>query len=312
MPGKKKKHPKIKTALHPRNKHRTRYDFERLIADSPELAEFVQKNDYGDESIDFFHHEAVITLNKALLKTYYGIRNWDIPRAYLCPPVPGRADYIHYVADLLSHHEQIPRGKKVKCLDIGVGANIIYPLIGVAEYGWSFVGSDIDSSALAFAGKIIAANPSLRGRITLRKQRNPAKIFEGIIHHGERFDAVICNPPFYGSPEEAKSATTRKLNNLTGIKSGHISRNFGGQSNELWCEGGEKRFIKEMIFESKEFADHVLWFTTLVSKQAHLDYFYKILGKIKPKTTKIIPMGQGNKKSRILAWSFGKTGSKLL
>lgn len=90
----KREHPKEKYSLHPRNKHRERYDFKILADKSPDLTRFVKLNPYGDESIDFFIPEAVKMLNKSLLKQYYGIGNWDIPAGYLCPPIPGRADYI--------------------------------------------------------------------------------------------------------------------------------------------------------------------------------------------------------------------------
>jgi len=98
MLPKKKEHPKEKSRLHPRNKHRERYDFKLLIESSPELAQFVKMNIYNDESIDFFNPDAVKALNKALLKYFYDIENWDIPEGYLCPPIPGRADYIHHIA----------------------------------------------------------------------------------------------------------------------------------------------------------------------------------------------------------------------
>jgi 23S rRNA (adenine1618-N6)-methyltransferase len=99
---KKNEPPKGKSNLHPRNKHRERYDFKQLINSCPELAQFVKLNNYNTESIDFFNPEAVKALNKALLKHFYGVNFWDIPKHYLCPPIPGRADYIHYAADLLS------------------------------------------------------------------------------------------------------------------------------------------------------------------------------------------------------------------
>ncbi|MCX6266590.1 MAG: RlmF-related methyltransferase, partial [Bacteroidetes bacterium] len=90
----KREHPKIKSRLHPRNKHRERYDFKLLIDSCPQLARFVKLNIYQDESVDFSDPDAVKMLNKALLKVYYNINDWDIPGGYLCPPVPGRADYI--------------------------------------------------------------------------------------------------------------------------------------------------------------------------------------------------------------------------
>lgn len=108
----KKKRPKTKSELHPRNPHRERYDLQTLAASYPALALYVRPNRFGDESIDFADPEAVKVLNAALLRHYYGIGNWDIPPGYLCPPIPGRADYIHHIADLLAgcNAGKIPTG----------------------------------------------------------------------------------------------------------------------------------------------------------------------------------------------------------
>jgi len=110
---KKKEHPKVKSQLHPRSQHRERYNFDELIKSSPELATFVAPNKYGDDSVDFFNPKAVLALNKALLKHHYGVEFWEIPEHYLCPPIPGRADYIHNIADLLKGTgSEIPKGKQ--------------------------------------------------------------------------------------------------------------------------------------------------------------------------------------------------------
>ena len=303
---KKKEHPKIKLRLHPRNKHRERYDFKQLIDTCPELAQFVMLNKYNDESIDFSKPEAVKMLNKALLKHYYDIENWDIPQGYLCPPIPGRADYIHHIADLLRNYNygKIPGGNKIKCLDIGVGANCVYPIIGNKEYSWSFIGSDIDTVSIENANKIIELNPKLGDAIELRLQNNPKDFFYGIIQKDELIDFTVCNPPFHASLAEAQSGTLRKLSNLNHKKITKPILNFGGQNNELWCEGGEERFVREMIRESKKFASSCFWFSTLVSKQSNLKSAYKALEKAKAVEVKTIPMGQGNKTSRIVAWTF--------
>ncbi len=133
----KKEHPKEKSKIHQRNKNRERYDFKQLVGSSPELSPFVKPNIYGDESVDFANPEAVKALNKSLLIHHYGIHNRDIPPGYLCPPVPGRADYIHHIADFLGKNNfgKIPKGPKIKCFDIGLGASCIYPIIGSQEYG---------------------------------------------------------------------------------------------------------------------------------------------------------------------------------
>ena len=302
----KKDHPKEKSKLHPRNKHRERYDFRQLIDACPGLKSFVKPNDYGDESIDFFDPEAVRMLNKALLKHFYGIEHWDIPPQYLCPPIPGRADYIHHIADLL--HEQMDEkkipGDKIMCLDIGTGANCVYPMIGCKEYGWSFIGADIDPVAIESASGIIASNASLNGKIELRLQSNPKDIFQGIIRKNECIDITICNPPFHASQADAQAGSIRKLRNLKKERVSKAVLNFGGQSNELWCEGGEERFVRDMIFQSRQFAGSCFWFSTLISKESNLKSAYRTLKEVEAFQVKTIPMGQGNKNSRILAWTF--------
>jgi 23S rRNA (adenine1618-N6)-methyltransferase len=306
MLNKKKEHPKEKTGLHPRNKHRERYNFGELIKSCPELAPFVRVNDYQDESVDFSDPRAVMMLNKALLKHFYGIVYWEIPKGYLCPPIPGRADYIHHIAGLLgsSNLGVIPMGGQVKCLDIGTGANCIYPIIGHQEYGWSFVGSDIDPVAIKSATEIIEMNASLTGNVELRLQPDSNDIFDGIIRNEEHFDLTICNPPFHASFEEAQSGTLRKLSNLNRKRISKPTLNFGGKNRELWCEGGEEKFVQKMISQSKLLPTSCFWFSTLISKQSHLNNAYTALKKAEAIEIKTLPMSQGNKTSRIVAWTF--------
>ena len=308
----KRTHPIEKLNLHPRNRHRNRYDFKLLTGSSPDLAQFVRLNPYGDESIDFHDPMAVKALNKALLKFYYDIDYWDIPVNYLCPPIPGRADYIHHIAGLLGDCNQgiFPAGPHIRCLDIGVGANCIYPIIGAKEYGWSFVGSDIDPVALASAQRIVASNPILEHKVELRLQRNSDNIFEGIIKKDERFDLTLCNPPFHASKAEAQAGTLRKIKNLSSGKVTQPILNFGGQQNELWCEGGEVQFVQYMVGQSKQFSGAVMWFSTLVSRESTLKYVYNRLKQVDATEVRTIPMSQGNKISRIVAWTFLQESGK--
>jgi len=293
----------IKT-FHPRNLHNQRYNFNKLIEVLPELEKYVKENRFNDLSIDFSNQEAVLSLNKALLKYYYKI-NWEIPKKYLCPPIPGRVDYIHYLADLLgeSNNGKIPKGNSVKGLDIGVGANCIYPLVGYKSYGWEFVGSDIEEVSIKNSKNIIELN-NLNENIEIRQQSSRENIFKNIIRKDDRFDFTMCNPPFHSSKKEAREGSLRKIKNLSKGKSKKITLNFGGQHNELWCRGGELEFIKKMIYESVEFKSEVLWFTTLVSKKENLDAIYKELEKLNIQEYKAIQMKQGNKLTRVVAWSF--------
>lgn len=293
-----------KMELHKNNKHQEKYDFPRLIENYQPLKKFVSPNPYGTPTINFFNPQAVKALNKALLITYYGISYWDIPKGYLCPPIPGRADYIHYLADLLQEGNNMGETKPCRCLDIGVGANCIYPIIGHTEYGWTFVGSDIDPVSIENARKIVTCNPVLAHKIELRLQKDSRKILDGIIATEDFFDVTLCNPPFHSSKEAAEEGNLRKLSSLKGKKITKTKLNFGGTSNELWCEGGEVRFLQNMITESRKYQRNCRWFTCLVSKKETLEKLYARLKAVNVAEYRVIPMSQGTKVSRILAWRF--------
>jgi 23S rRNA (adenine1618-N6)-methyltransferase len=299
--------PREKASLHPRNRHQGRYDFPTLIKSAPELKKFVIINPYGKESIDFASPEAVRVFNRALLKSFYGIAHWDIPADYLCPPVPGRADYVHFLADLLASGNDgvIPRGAAVKVLDIGMGANCVYPLIGYSDYRWQFLGSDIDATAIAAAKAIIQSN-GLNKAIQVRQQSNPKQILTGLLESAERFDLSMCNPPFHASLDEATRGSTRKWRALgkADPKRKLPVLNFGGQAAELWCEGGEVRFVTQLVSESVQVAQQVLWFSTLVSKASNLPAIQTALKKAGALDSQVIEMGQGQKQSRFVAWTF--------
>jgi len=299
--------PQEKASLHPRNRHQGRYDFPALIKSTPELAKFVIINPYGKESIDFASPDAVRVFNRALLKSFYGIAHWDIPADYLCPPVPGRADYVHFLADLLASGNDgvIPRGAAVRVLDVGMGANCVYPLIGHSDYRWQFLGSEIDATAIAAAKAIIQSN-GLNKAIQIRQQNNRKQILLGLLESTERFDLTMCNPPFHASLEEATRGSTRKWRALgkADPKRKLPVLNFGGQAAELWCEGGEARFVTQLISESAQVSQQVLWFSTLVSKASNLPAIQTALKKAGALQSQVVEMSQGQKQSRFVAWTF--------
>ena len=292
--------PAASAPFHPRNRHQGRYDFPALIAAHPPLAPKVRPNGHGEQSIDFADPQAVMLLNQALLKLFYNL-NWQLPEGYLTPPVPGRADYVHALADLLAGDNggAIPRDLDI--MDIGCGANCIYPLIGHAEYGWRFTGTDTSAEAITAASQIVAANPGLQRAVRLRRQKQPQAIFSGVIHKNERYHAVMCNPPFHASAADAAAGSQRKVRNL-GLKQ-NAPLNFGGQQNELWCEGGELAFIGSMIDESVAQGSSIVWFTSLVSRKENLPALRDRLAA-EACEVRIVNMAQGQKQSRFLAWSF--------
>lgn len=292
--------------MHPRNAHRHGYDFDRLIDTTPALKAFLIKTPAGKTSIDFSNANAVKCLNQALLKCHYKIDYWDISEEFLCPPVPGRADYIHAIADLLKQDNQNRIVNNVKALDVGTGANLIYPILGERIYKWTFTASDINPKAVKNAESICSKN-NLSTEIILQKDAN--KYFDGIIEKTKRYHFTMCNPPFHNSEQSANKATRTKWQKLGKKPSSNL--NFGGHSPELWCEGGEVSFIKKMIRESKVFNEQCAWFTSLVSNKDSLRPIKLALKKANAVEVKVIKMAQGQKTSRFIAWSF-LTHSKRL
>lgn len=315
-----------KSGLHPRNPHRDRYDFDQLVAVEPSLQSFLRPTPKGELSLNFSDPGAVKALNRALLAQFYRIQFWDIPPDFLCPPIPGRADYLHYIADLLadSNGGEIPQGKKVQALDIGTGANLVYPIVGSQSYGWRFVGADINPAAISTAQLIIDANPALKGLVKVRHQPQAEQIFTGMVQRDEQFDFSLCNPPFHASEAEAAQGSQRKVRNLAanraqrnpapkrrrgserpGSKSdARAPLNFGGQHAELWCPGGEAAFVSRMIEQSKPVANQLCWFSSLISSKRNLPGLEKALKRAGAVDVEVLPMSQGQKQSRILAWSF--------
>jgi len=283
--------------LHKNNKHKNGYDFSLLCNENPTLRPFVFTHKFQNQTIDFSNPEAVKTLNTALLKTHYNISYWKFPNTNLCPPIPGRVDYIHHLATLLQ-----PKKTKTKhLLDIGTGATCIYPLLGVKTYDWKFTATDIDAKSLQNAQQIIDEHNSAN-KINLRHQHQAHSILEGIIKPTDKFDATLCNPPFFNSQEDAKKATQRKLK---GLGAPHeFKRNFSGTSNELCYKGGEKAFLHNYLYQSSLFKTQVYWFTSLVSKKENIRPMKVSLKKLGATSIQVIKMEQGNKTTRFIAWTF--------
>jgi 23S rRNA (adenine1618-N6)-methyltransferase len=281
-----------KKGLHPKNKHRMGYDFEVLILKNRRLNAFLFENKFKVRSIDFSNPQAVKELNRSLLRHHYNIHFWDFPDDNLCPPIPGRVDYIHHLADL-------KQSQDVRVLDIGTGATCIYPLLGASEYQWKFVGTDVDSESLVSAQKIIDKN-DLTDSIELRCQKDKKHILKNILQEEDAFTFTMCNPPFYKSKAEAVGANVRKSRNLGNTP----IRNFSGKNNELWYEGGEKAFLHTYLYESSLFPKASEWFTSIVSKKENVESLEKSAKKLKVKNFQVIPMHQGNKVTRVVAWQF--------
>ena len=299
--------------MHKSNPHIDGYDMQALAKAEPALSHHLIKAPSGRDSINFSDPEAVKLLNKALLLHHYNLEYWDIPKGQLCPPIPGRADYMLGLNDVLNQ-SKAGNKEQVSILDVGTGANLIYPIIGKALFNWNWVASDINQDSIINAQAIIDNNPSLIGSVSLRHQPNNKHIFKGIIESGDYFDASVCNPPFHRSAAEALAGSAQKNKNLNRNKNKRQSNvkkvdssshlNFSGQANELWCEGGEFAFISNMINESRKVASQVGLFSCLVSKKENLKPLAANLKKVTSIPMNIHEMAQGNKISRFITWHF--------
>ncbi|TVZ51433.1 23S rRNA (adenine(1618)-N(6))-methyltransferase RlmF [Dokdonia sp. Hel_I_53] len=279
--------------MHPNNRNKDPYQFKYLRKANPKLSPYILDTDRGIQTVDFTNSDAVLELNRAIMLSDYSLNAYELPSGYLCPAVPGRADYLLYLKDFINKEQ-------AHGLDIGTGANFIYPLLAASLFKWKMKGVDTDKNAIKNASLLIENNTHLKGFLTAAHQSTPAHIFEGILLPGEKYDFTMCNPPFYSSEKEAFKATKDKSK---GLKLKEVTRNFKGQSNELWCNGGEALFVKRMIKESVKFKSQVGWFTTLISKNENLPKLKKQLEKLNS-VYQTVDMSQGNKKSRFLAWKF--------
>ncbi|WP_026755963.1 23S rRNA (adenine(1618)-N(6))-methyltransferase RlmF [Sediminibacter sp. Hel_I_10] len=285
--------------MHKNNKHSENYDFQELVTIESELAQFVHTNKFDKITIDFSNSKAVKILNKALLKKHYGIQYWEFPNEHLCPPIPGRVEYIHVLNDLL---KSSGLNKDIKILDIGTGATCIYPLLGSSEYGWHFIASELDQNALKNAEDILRKN-DLKRQIELRFQENPQRVLEGILKSSDKISAAMCNPPFYKNEMEAEASNEKKLKGL-GLDASQGKRNFSGTSKELIYPGGEKAFLHNYLYQSSLQKKSCFWFTSLVSKKELIKTMKSSLEKLGATEFKVIQMELGNKISRVVAWSF--------
>lgn len=285
--------------MHKNNKHSKGYDFDLLVKCSPKLEEFVFTNNFGNVTIDFAKPKAVKALNTALLKQHYGIDYWEFPDENLCPPIPGRVEYIHVLHALLKRS-----GVKddITVLDIGTGATCIYPLLGNASYGWNFIASEIDTQAIKSAEKVIAKN-KLANSIALRYQDNEQNILTGVLKSQEKLSAAMCNPPFYKDEAEANANTLLKQKGL-GKLTDKVVRNFSGTAKELWYPGGEKAFVHNYLYQSSLLKTNCFWYTCLVSKTQHVLSMETSLKKLGATEFKILQIALGNKISRVVAWTF--------
>ncbi len=253
--------------MHPRNPYRGKDpNHEELARQYPELKQYLRpamrKGDRPALALTT-NPAAAIAYNGALLKRDFGIQ-WTIPVGRLCPPIASRINYILWLQDLIKLNRPTGGGvERVLGIDIGTGANVIYPLLGTAmDSKWNFIATDVDETALSLAKKNLDANPQLQERIKLTRVTSDARVQAALPPGDSSVDFCMCNPPFF---ESALDVRVRPDGRTAGTRS------------ELVCQGGELGFVSGIVRESATLRGKVRWYTSMFGKKASVKAILKLL-----------------------------------
>ncbi|KAI1491297.1 hypothetical protein F5X96DRAFT_486255 [Biscogniauxia mediterranea] len=286
--------------------HRDDSYYQRLYDVEPDFRQLAQQDpDFGavlkrGSLLDFNDPVSVMQLTKTLLKLDFGIQI-DLPMDRLCPPVPNRHNYILWLKALLdssapSYSDRYDPTRRVKGLDIGTGASLIYPLLGCAQRPWSFIATDVDPKSLSYARKNAELN-SYQTRIRI-VDRGITDLLVPLDELGEdTIDFVMVNPPFYACEVELQDLARQKLRPPNSACT--------GAPVEMVCEGGEVGFVKRIIDESLVLRERVQWYTSMLGKQSSLDALVDTLKKNGITNYAVAAFIQGNRTRRwAVGWSF--------
>ena len=170
--------------MHARNRYR----------DGPNFHDMRELIPYSDESgrVDWSNPAAMRKVSATLMKLHFGL-TVTLREDRLCPGIPGRLNYIHWVEDLLGSPSAAARG-----LDIGTGASCVYALLGAALHRstsskWTFLCTEVDRESFRTA-QINVSDNKLEDVIDVRLV-DKSTILDGVITHDDgTFDFCMCNP----------------------------------------------------------------------------------------------------------------------
>ncbi|KAG7641519.1 unnamed protein product [Arabidopsis thaliana] len=337
--GKKRARSEPGSTKQPRSKYSDNPpDFASLASLYPSFKPFVFFS--GSRArIDWTDYNATRELTRVLLLHDHGV-NWWIPDGQLCPTVPNRSNYIHWINDLLSSgiiQSLGGDGSKVKGFDIGTGANCIYPLLGASLFGWSFVGSDFTVVALEWAEKNVQSNPHFSDLIEIRDSKVPPQCSSVPEVENTESEKTI--------QEEAEISATVKSDYhdnksfiepavLLGVVKENETFDFcmsnppffetfeeaglnpktscGGTPEEMVCNGGEQAFVSRIIEDSAVLRQRFRWYTSMLGKKANLKLLISKLWEVGVTIVKTTEFVQGQTSRWGLAWSFMPIARKII
>jgi 23S rRNA A1618 N6-methylase RlmF len=221
--------------------------------------------------------EFTIALTRALLQTYFHLKLPYLEVDHLCPPIPNRFFYLHWIHSQLLENISTNNVRSFG-LDIGTGASCIYPLLAARFYRSRMITTEIDKKASEIARSNVQANqlsnyitvldvlPSFHQLIAEGQQPNHSHatafdnggplqraIEEIAVATGltttttttspvarPALDFVMTNPPFY-DPNTMEYSTAR-------VGDGRARTNM--TVSEGTYPGGEVGFVLDMVEDS--------------------------------------------------------------
>ena len=269
-------------------------DFLTLIKEFPELKKYILKQNEDNEEefqFDWSNNELSLLMDKSILNYYFNIKYYDIPKGFLIPPIPSRINYINLINSIITKLIKDIDIKNIIGIDIGTGANIIYPILGYSIYKWKFICTEINKEAYNNA-KLILQKNNLENNINIIKQNNKDNIFISILNRENKYIFSMCNPPYYNYENEIKLEDKKRDNEY----------NF----DEIYYKNGEYGFFQRYFEESICYKNNVFLYTILIGKKINAENIYDKLSSYSD-IIKIYNMQKiltGNNVRYIIYWSF--------
>ncbi len=261
-----------------------------------------------------FSKQSNYVLTELLAKEYLAL-DLLLDRTYLCPRLGNRMAYIIWVHALLERPNlQSESRGVVRGLDVGTGASCVYPLIATSLYeNWHMLGTDLSKDSIQHARKQLDRNPRLAERVVIKQCERKSDGFffftnstEGSDENDDwkDLDFVVCNPPFYESPEELTEARQQKQ--------GEASTELQARDHELYTDGGEYEFVKSLIDQSfthyKQQQNHLrrsCWYTAMINKKSNLSYLIKHIKLVHTASAANYVVHDLDTGSRTQRWTLG-------
>lgn len=244
-----------------------RLDWGTLLSKNPGLKTF-----FVGKKFNFESQKALTALVETQLELYCGFKI-NLSPGFLVPRLANRFDYLLWIKELV--------GENSVGIDLGVGGNCIYPLLGTL-LGMKIVGVDIDPEAIEASTKV-SEQAGLNVDLRLVGPDEMASVASQI---SPQPSFLVCNPPFYADINDRVEKPPLNL----------VARD-----NELYTSGGELEFAKS-LFESSRSAG-LAWTSILLGKKSSMEPLINLIVTNNANHALHV-ISYGKTRRWIVAWSF--------